>query len=367
MVKYFTPNQLPLGWSQKVALMTQDFNFEVRNEIAKQLKSIFKHLSDEDILASKMHERAIEIINDEEEEVQITSIHILPWILDRLHPEQLEQHIKTPLLTLIRDSTKSTNLFATIFYQLGKICQSLENKGILNSFIEQIINLLLEGQIDKGDKIKTAYVSEHFKGLSQQQDFQADTEIVAQSVWQVNQRSICYNLPALAMFLDERVFFSILFPHLQSLQGNKEINLKLSLVLPQTLLCLRGDDSRTQILELIWQIGSLAIQDQDTVLIKTLMRDMAMVYKQYLVDNCSSDPNIFLDHQYYNSKVFFDEKIEPLVFQFFQESINDWRSFQMCLNFFDQCIRLIPRKEIKTKYVPLIIKHFTDFNNSVKL
>lgn len=31
--KYFAPNQLPLGWSQRVALVTTDFNYEVRNEI----------------------------------------------------------------------------------------------------------------------------------------------------------------------------------------------------------------------------------------------------------------------------------------------------------------------------------------------
>lgn len=29
-VKYFTTNQLPIGWAQKVGIMSQDFNFDVR-------------------------------------------------------------------------------------------------------------------------------------------------------------------------------------------------------------------------------------------------------------------------------------------------------------------------------------------------
>jgi len=45
IVKHFTPNYLPIGWAAKVSLMVQDFNYEVRAEIAKQFKSIFKHLS----------------------------------------------------------------------------------------------------------------------------------------------------------------------------------------------------------------------------------------------------------------------------------------------------------------------------------
>lgn len=50
VAKYFVSGQLPIGWSQKVAAVTQDFNYEVRNVIAKQFKSIFKHLSTADLV-----------------------------------------------------------------------------------------------------------------------------------------------------------------------------------------------------------------------------------------------------------------------------------------------------------------------------
>lgn len=69
MVKYFTPKNLPIGWSQKVTIMSQDFNYEVRQEITKQFKTIFKHLSSEDLVSSKLLERYIEVLNDEEEDV----------------------------------------------------------------------------------------------------------------------------------------------------------------------------------------------------------------------------------------------------------------------------------------------------------
>lgn len=43
-----------------------------------------------------------------------------------------------------------------------------------------------------------------------------DNETVDNKVseWQVNQLCICYNLPALAMFISQKQFFSVLYPHL---------------------------------------------------------------------------------------------------------------------------------------------------------
>lgn len=73
--------------------MTQDFNYEVRCEIAKQFKSIFKHLSSPDLFASKMLERFVEVLTDSEEDVQSTAILVLPWVLDRLSAEQISKSI----------------------------------------------------------------------------------------------------------------------------------------------------------------------------------------------------------------------------------------------------------------------------------
>ena len=68
-VKYFPNNQLPLGWAQKVGIMSQDFNFDVRQEIARQFKTIYKHLSVEVLNQSKLLEKYIELLNDEEPDV----------------------------------------------------------------------------------------------------------------------------------------------------------------------------------------------------------------------------------------------------------------------------------------------------------
>jgi hypothetical protein len=101
------------------------------------------------------------------------------------------------------------------------------------------------------------------------------------SEWQVNQQSICYNLPALASFMSQDHFFQTLFPHLQSLCGNQYINPKLSTVLPQTVLCIRGDLNRAKLLELICQITNIAISDGDCSLMKNVMQDMPMLYKAF--------------------------------------------------------------------------------------
>lgn len=80
-VKYFNQSQLPLGWHQKVALMAQDFNFEVRNQIAKRFKTIFKNLTFPNIVSCKILERYLEILSDEEEDVQCSAVQVLPVVL----------------------------------------------------------------------------------------------------------------------------------------------------------------------------------------------------------------------------------------------------------------------------------------------
>ena len=101
------------------------------------------------------------------------------------------------------------------------------------------------------------------------------------SEWQVNQHSICFNLPALALFISNRHFFETLFPHLQSLSGNIFVNPKLSLVLPQTCLCFEDDSYRLKMMELISQIGNLALSDQDCNLMRSLIKDIHLIYKAY--------------------------------------------------------------------------------------
>lgn len=80
-VKYFKNTQIPIGWTQKVAIMAQDFNYDVRTEIAKQFKTIYKHLSVEDLNQQKLLERYLELLGDEEQDVQSIAIKCLPFVL----------------------------------------------------------------------------------------------------------------------------------------------------------------------------------------------------------------------------------------------------------------------------------------------
>lgn len=73
----------------------------------------------------------------------------------------------------------------------------------------------------------------------------------------------------------------MLFPHLQSMAGNQYINPKLSLVLPQTCLCLQNDASRAKLLELIIHITSIALNDNDCNLMKNIMQDMHLLFKVF--------------------------------------------------------------------------------------
>ena len=56
-------------------------------EIAKQFKTIYKHLSVEDLQQSKLLDRYLELLNDEEQDVQSIAIRCLPWVLSKITRE----------------------------------------------------------------------------------------------------------------------------------------------------------------------------------------------------------------------------------------------------------------------------------------
>ena len=84
-----------------------------------------------------------------------------------------------------------------------------------------VLNLLKDSFVDSGNTLQEEFVSMAFKGLIKEESDGEDSAsagtTATESAWIVNQRSICFNLPALATFLEERSFFALLFPHLQSL------------------------------------------------------------------------------------------------------------------------------------------------------
>ena len=158
------------------------------------------------------------------------------------------------------------------------------------------MHLIQRSFIDNGKKVEHDASHSILKGLSHadsENEFSGASDNLI-SEWQVNQQSICYNLPGLALFISHGNFFEILFPHLQSLSGNQFINPRLSLVLPQTCLCIQSDPSRLKIMELICQIGHLALSDHDCNLMRNIMKDMPLLYKAY-------HPTPTVQHLLYNT------------------------------------------------------------------
>jgi len=171
----------------------------------------------------------------------------------------------------------------TFLSQMGKICEAIVNLELFPEVEEHLMHLIQRSFIDNGKKVEHDASHSILKGLSHadsENEFSGASDNLI-SEWQVNQQSICYNLPGLALFISHGNFFEVLFPHLQSLSGNQFINPRLSLVLPQTCLCIQSDPSRLKIMELICQIGHLALSDHDCNLMRNIMKDMPLLYKAY--------------------------------------------------------------------------------------
>lgn len=98
VAKFFTDANIPLGWAQKVGLAATDFNFEIRNEIATQFKTIFKRLSPKEISNNKIVEKYVETFADEEEDVRCIAIKNLPWVLEKVDSDVVKSAIVPSLI-----------------------------------------------------------------------------------------------------------------------------------------------------------------------------------------------------------------------------------------------------------------------------
>lgn len=148
---------------------------------------------------------------------------------------------------------------------MGKICEALVNLGLFREIEDDLMLLIQRAFIDNGNKVEDQWQLFQFRAQSNtitesENEFSGAADNMV-SEWLVNQYSICFNLPAIALFISSRNFFETLYPHLQSLSGNAFVNPKLSLVLPQTCLCFEDDTHRFRMMELICQIGNLALSD----------------------------------------------------------------------------------------------------------
>ena len=139
------------------------------------------------------------------------------------------------------------------------------------------------------------------------------------------------------------------------------------------MICIRGDNNRSKLLELISQIANIAISDNDCSLMKNIMHDMPLLYKSF----CQVPPeeqyglglNIqnHSDTKYPISNKLFNSKVNGLVFQIFQSSVNEWRSFDISLDFLSKSIMMINREDIREKYLPCLLENMKKGNHTIKI
>jgi hypothetical protein len=55
------------------------------------------------------------------------------------------------------------------------------------------------------------------------------------------------------------------------------------------------------------------------------------------------------------------------MYRIFETAILEWRSFDICLNFFDKSAMLMTRKDIRLHYIPLMVDNFKKCNNNIKM
>lgn len=66
----------------------------------------------------------------------------------------------------------------------------------------------------------------------------------------------------------------------------------MSQVLPQTVLCIKKDKHRAQLLEIICQISNIAINDTDCNLMKNIIQEIPMLYKAFSLAQVDKNYNL---------------------------------------------------------------------------
>jgi hypothetical protein len=87
------------------------------------------------------------------------------------------------------------------------------------------------------------------------------------------------------------------------------------------------------------------------------MQEIILLFKQFYVikpeDNLNTQTVLGSNEkQFPEATNLFNSKLTLQIFKLFETSVNEWRCYEACLNFFDKCVTMIPRKEIRTKYIP---------------
>ena len=181
-------------------------------------------MSVEDLQQAKLLDRYLELLNDEEPDVQSISIKCLPWVLSKINQETAYQSI-VPMLKKILPLANG-KVQTTILNQMGRFSESvsstlffesidcnfsilkLQNLDLFPEMEDHLRELIKSSFIDNGKKIEDDFNIGIFKGLNKcDSENELITGVSADlnkvSEWQVNQQCICFNLPALALFLNE--------------------------------------------------------------------------------------------------------------------------------------------------------------------
>lgn len=120
----------------------------------------------EDLNQSKLLERYLELLSDEEEDVKSVSIRCLPWVLQKLTRDKVESLI-LPILkkTLVESNGK---VRTTLLNQMGRFSESLHQEDLFKPIEDELVQLIQESFIDNGKKVdEDDFNLEIYKGLNQ--------------------------------------------------------------------------------------------------------------------------------------------------------------------------------------------------------
>jgi hypothetical protein len=106
---------------------------------------------------------------------------------------------------------------------------------------------------------------------------------------------------------------------------------------------------------------------------KNIMHDMPLLYKAFCQVPAEEQYGLGINiqnhsgSQYPLSNEYFKTKVNSLVFQIFQNSVSEWRSFEISIDFLSKSILMINREDIREKYLPCLLENMKKGNQTIKM
>ena len=144
-------------------------------------------MSVEDLQQSKLLDRFLELLNDEEQDVQSIAIRCLPWVLAKITREMAQQYLIPPLKKILPMSCGKVQ--TTVLNQMGRFSESLQNLDFFAEIEYHLLELIKLSFIDNGRTADDDFNMCVFRGLNKvdsESELIPGADVGKVSEWQVN-------------------------------------------------------------------------------------------------------------------------------------------------------------------------------------